>query len=134
MTTCLLNRNNALGGRDVIAFASMGGTQAETPFSFNLHKQPTEKAILVGGDLRNIAVVRAFWKVALEVLDTVPDTIWLNLAAVLQADTKLAACIVAVLRRASACGTEVHIVGSDAVQDILNLCKVHPLEHFTKVA
>jgi ABC-type transporter Mla MlaB component len=128
---CLVNRNNAPGGRAVIAFAYMGGTHSETPFSCNLHKQQHEIAILVGGDLRNIQVIRDFWNVALEVLATVPHTIWLNLAAVLEADTKLAACIVAVLRRAQEHGTQMYIVGSEAVQDMLKLCKVPPLKQFT---
>ena len=113
----------------------MGGTHAETPFSYCLQGDDgTDIALLVGGDLRKIEVVRKFWKLSVEVLTDSPSVIWLNLSAVLQADTKLAACIVAILRRAQDHDTIVYIVGSNAVQDVLKLCKVPPLYQFTKVA
>jgi len=132
---CLVNRNNALGGRDVIAFSNMGGAQPEIPTSLFL-QQPecTDSAILTGGDLRKINAVRDFWKLAIEALELQPNAIWLNLTEVVFADTKLAACIVAILRRAELLGTEVYIIGSSAVLAILQLCKVPPLKHFTKVA
>ena len=131
----LVNRNNALGGLDVIAFSTMGGAQPKMPYSYLLQGQsePT-KAILVGGDLRTIETIRAFWQLSLEELDSKPLAIWLNLTNVFYADTKLAACLVAIIRRAQEHDTSVYIVGSDAVQDVLKLCKVPPLQLFTKVA
>ena len=113
----------------------MGGTHPENPYSYFLqgHTEPT-KAIVVGGNLRNIDIVRTFWQLTLEVLEDQPAAMWLNLTRVTNADTKLAACLVAILRRAQEHDTCVYIVGSDAVQDVLKLCKVPPLKHFTKVA
>ncbi len=113
----------------------MGGTQPENPCSYVLQGQsePT-KAIVVAGDLRTINTVRAFWQLTLEALEVEPAALWLNLTNVSFADTKLAACLVAILRRAQEHETVVYIIGSNAVQDILKLCKVPPLYQFTKVA
>ena len=88
-------------------------------------------AVVIGGDLRKIDVIRAFWQLAIAVLEDEPSALWLNLTSVSDADTKLAACIVAILRRSNEHNTHVNIVGSQAVQDILNLCKVPPLRYFT---
>jgi anti-anti-sigma regulatory factor len=125
----------APGGRAVIAFSIIGGTQPENPYSYFLHGQsePT-KAIVVGGDLRTIETIRSFWQLTLDALAAEPAAIWLNLTKVTFADTKLAACLIAILRRAQEHDTDVYIVGSDSVQDILKLCKVPPLQLFTKVA
>jgi len=125
----------APGGRAMIAFSTMGGTHPENPYSYFLQGQnePT-KAIVVGGDLRTIDTIRFFWQLTLEALAAEPAAIWLNLSQVSSADTKLAACLVAILRRAQEHDTAVYIIGSDAVQDILKLCKIPPLHQFTKVA
>jgi anti-anti-sigma regulatory factor len=119
----------------VIAFSTRGDSISETPYSYFLQGQsePT-KAIVICGDLRIIDVIRAFWQMALDALEDEPTAIWLNLTNVSSADTKLAACLVAILRRAQEHETQVYIVGSDAVQDILKLCKFPPLKEFTKVA
>jgi ABC-type transporter Mla MlaB component len=119
----------------VIAFSNMGGTHAESPYSYYLQGQTEPaQAIVIDGDLRNIDRVRAFWQLTLEILEDEPSAVWLNLTKVLEADTKLAACLVAILRRAQEHETTVYIVGSNAVQEILKLCKVPPLKQFTKVA
>jgi ABC-type transporter Mla MlaB component len=119
----------------VIAIATMGGAQPENPYSYFLHgqSQPT-RAIVAGGDLRTIDTIRAFWQLTLTALADEPSAIWLNLTDVSHADTKLAACLVAILRRAQEYNTAVYIVGSNAVQDVLKFCKVPPLQLFTKVA
>jgi hypothetical protein len=131
----LENRNNALGGRTLIAFSTLGGAHPESPISFRLNNtQQDDIAILMGGDLRTIEAVRDFWQLAIDTMNTFPKAIWLNLTAVNEADTKLAACIVALLRRAIEVDINIYIVGSEAVQDILQLCKVPPLKYFTKVA
>jgi len=119
----------------VIAFSNMGGTHANTPYSYFLQGQtePTQ-AIVIGGDLRNMDRVQAFWQLTLDVLEDEPIAVWLNLTKVLEADTKLAACLVAILRRGMENQTIIYIVGSNKVQEILQLCKVPPLQQFTKVA
>ena len=119
----------------MIAFSTMGGAQPEKPTSYSLDSTAGDEiAILIGGDLRTINAVRDFWQLVIQTLESSPKSIWLNLTGVGQADTKLAACIIAVLRRAHTNGIDVFIVGSDAVQDTLKLCKVPPIRHFTKVA
>ena len=132
---CLVNRNNALGGRDLIAFSTLGGAHPESPFSYCLNSTQADGiVILMGGDLRTVDAVREFWKLAIDTINTCPVAIWLNLTAVNEADTKLAACIVALLRRAIMVETKIFIVGSEAVSDILQLCKMPPLKYFTKVS
>ena len=63
-----------------------------------------------------------------------PPALWINFTTVASADTKLAACIIAILRRANEMGVQVYIIGSKAVSEVLHLCKFPPLEQFTKVA
>ena len=119
----------------MIAFSQLGGTQDEIPYSYCLQGQDeTAQAISIGGDLRSVEVVRALWKLTIRVLEESPVAIWLNLTQVLEADTKLAACIIAILRRARTQNTSIYIIGSNEVQNILKLCKVPPLTQFTKVA
>ena len=119
----------------MIAFSTLGGAHPEKPTSYCLESTlGNEIAILIGGDLRTIHAVRDFWQLVIQTIESAPKSIWLNLTGVCQADTKLAACIVAILRRAHTKGIDVFIVGSDAVQDTLKLCKVPPLKHFTKAA
>ena len=119
----------------MIAFSNRGDSISETPYSYLLQGQnePT-RVIVIGGDLRIIDVVRAFWQMALDTLEDEPTAIWLNLTNVSSADTKLAACLVAILRRAQEHETQVYIVGSNAVHDILKLCMFPELKQFTKVA
>jgi len=106
----------------------MGGT----PKTFYTAGEPDySRAVPIAGDLTNCDIIRAFWQAAIGVLEQHPPELWLNLTKVAKADTKLAACVVALIRRADACGTVVHIIGSLVVQDILNLCKVPPLRKFT---
>ena len=126
--------NYAPGGRAVIAYNFMGGTPSEEPSSFVISTDsPNEYAVVIGGDLTNIEYVRGFWQSVLQTLEQSPDTIWLNLTQVNCADTKLAACLVAILRRADSIGTSVHIVGSAEVDEVMALCKVPPLKQFTHV-
>ena len=126
--------NYAPGGRAVIAYQFMGGTPSEEPSSFVISTDsPNEYAIVIGGDLSNIDSVRGFWQSVIQTLEQSPETIWLNLTQVDNADTKLAACLVAILRRADSTGTSVHIVGSSVVDEVMALCKVPPLKQFTNV-
>lgn len=126
--------NYAPGGRAVIAYQFMGGTPSEEPSSFVISTDsPNEYAIVIGGDLTNIGYIRGFWQSVIHTLEQSPDTIWLNLTEVNRADTKLAACLVAILRRADAIGTTVQIVSSTEVESAMNLCKVPPLKQFTNV-
>ena len=126
--------NNALGGRAVISFPHMGGTHDETPNTFYIAGEPDySRAVAISGDLTQCETVRLFWQASIGVLEEQPPHVWLNLTKVSKADTKLAACVVALIRRADECGTVVHIIGSRVVQDVLNLCKVPPLRQFTQV-
>ena len=126
--------NYAPGGRAVVAYQFMGGTPSEEPSSFVISTDsPKEYAIVIGGDLANIEYVRGFWQSVIQTLEQSPDTIWLNLTKVNRADTKLAACLVAILRRADAIGTTVQIVSSNEVESAMKLCKVPPLKQFTNV-
>ena len=92
----------------------------------------TDKSLVlaIGGDLRKIDVIREFWQVAIEHLETHPPAFWINFSSVQHADTKLAACIVAILRRAREQDVKVYIVGSVHVQEVLLLCKFPPLKEF----
>ena len=129
---CHGNRNKVTGGRDVIAYINMGGTYDEIPQTMRI--PDSSNVVAVGGDLRKIDVVREFWQLAIEMLGDTPPALWINFTTVAFADTKLAACIVAILRRAKEMGVQVYIIGSEAVSEILHLCKFPPLEQFTKVA
>jgi ABC-type transporter Mla MlaB component len=88
------------------------------------------RAVAISGDVTNCDKVRAFWQATIGVLEQEPPELWLNLAKVNRADTKLAASIVALIRRANACDTVIHIVGSTVVLEVLHLCKVPPLRGF----
>jgi anti-anti-sigma regulatory factor len=101
--------------------------------SVTLTMQDQSCALIIGGDLRQLDVIRDFWQAAIEAIESNPPALWVNFTYVTFADTKSAACIVAILRRAQERGTSVHIVGSDAVQEVLKLCKFPPLRQFTKV-
>jgi anti-anti-sigma regulatory factor len=129
---CLENRNNTLGGRKVIAYINMGGSYDEIPQTMKI--PDSSHVVAVGGDLRKIDVVREFWKLAIHTLEDSPPALWINFTTVTTADTKLAACIVAILRRATEMGVRVYIIGSKTVSEVLHLCKFPPLEQFTKVA
>jgi ABC-type transporter Mla MlaB component len=119
---------NALGGRALISNNSMGGI----PKTFYISGEPDySRAVAITGDLTDCDIIRAFWQATIGVLEQEPPELWLNLTKVAKADTKLAACVVALIRRADECGTIVHIIGSAVVQDVLNLCKVPPLREFT---
>tara|TARA_B100000959_G_scaffold284165_1_gene355053 strand:+ start:1876 stop:2211 length:336 start_codon:yes stop_codon:yes gene_type:complete len=104
----------------------------EFPQSSVNHDQSAVLAI--GGDLRKINVIRDFWQVAIESLEARPPALWINFTSVSLADTKLAACIIAILRRAKEQNVTVYIIGSVEVQDVLKICKIPPLKQFTKVA
>jgi hypothetical protein len=105
----------------------MGGE----PKTFYISGEPDySRAVAIGGDLTNCNIIRAFWLASIEVLEHQPPELWLNLTKVVKADTKLAACVVALIRRAYECGTIIHIIGSRVVQDILNFCKLPPLRQF----
>ena len=106
----------------------MGGI----PTTFYIAGEPDySRAVAIAGDLTNCDIIRSFWQATIGVLEQEPPELWLNLTKVAKADTKLAACVVALIRRADASGTVVHIIGSLVVQDILNFCKVPPLREFT---
>ena len=111
-----MNQNNRVG---------------ETPKTYYIAGEPDySRAVAISGDLTNCEIIRAFWLASVGVLEQQPPELWLNLTKVGKADTKLAACVVALIRRADECGTIVHIIGSHVVQDVLNLCKVPPLREF----
>ena len=126
---CLVNRNNAPGGRAVNAEQNFGEPIDEFPHT--MENIDLSKVIAIGGDLRKIEVIREFWKEAIKTLDKKPSALWINFTSVTHADTKLAACIVAVLRRARCCETKVYIIGSIHVQEVLMLCKFPKLKEFT---
>ena len=102
-------------------------------FPQTMENSDLSKVIAIGGDLRKIEVIREFWKETLESLDKKPSALWINFTSVSHADTKLAACIVAVLRRARCCDTKIYIIGSLHVQEVLMLCKIPKLEEFTAI-
>jgi ABC-type transporter Mla MlaB component len=102
-----------------------------TPRTYYIASEPDySRVVAISGDLTNCEIVRALWQAAIGVLEQDPPELWLNLSRVAKADTKLAACVVALIRRANERGTLVHIIGSGVVQDVLNLCKVPPLRGF----
>jgi anti-anti-sigma regulatory factor len=95
---------------------------------------PDQSIVLaIGGDLRKIDVIRDFWQAATNCIETQPIAIWINFSSVNQADTKLAACIVAILRRAKEHDVPIYIIGSVHVQEVLLLCKFPPLKEFIGV-
>lgn len=119
---------NVSGDRALISNNSMGGI----PKTFYIAGEPDySRAVAITGDLTNCDIIRAFWQASIGVLEQEPPELWLNLSKVAKADTKLAACVIALIRRGDECGTIVHIIGSSVVQDVLNLCKVPPLREFT---
>ena len=91
-------------------------------------------AVAIGGDLRKIDVIREFWQIVIEIIENEPTALWLNFTSVAFADTKLAACIIAILRRAEEQKIQVYIVGSDPVQEMFHLCKMPPLKYFTGIS
>ena len=110
----------------------MGGSYDEIPQTMRI--PDSSHVVAVGGDLRKIDVVRQFWQLAIETLGNSPPALWINFTTVDFADTKLAACIIAILKRANEVGVQVYIIGSKAVSEVLHLCKFPPLKQFTKVA
>ena len=109
----------------------MGGSLEELPQP--MMNQDQSWVVAIGGDLRKIDVIRDFWQVAIEIIDDQPPALWLNFTTVITADTKLAACIIAIMRRAEENGVEMFIIGSSAVQDMLKLCKLPLLKCFTQI-
>ena len=93
--------------------------------------QHTAKAISVTGDMTNIELVREFWQLTIQTLEDAPHAVWINLTSVQIADTKLAACIVAIIRRADLQGISIHVIGSQAVEEIMDLCKLPIFRQFT---
>jgi len=89
--------------------------------------------LAIGGDLRNVDIIRLFWTEAIELLNEKPHVVWINLKGVRYADTKLIACIVALLRRAEEQGIQLFIVGSNAVQEVMRLCKIPKIKNFTSI-
>ena len=74
----------------------MGGI----PNTFYITGEPDySRAVAIAGDLTNCDIVRAFWQATIGVLEQQPPELWLNLTKVVKADTKLAACVVALIRR-----------------------------------
>ncbi|MBC8309087.1 MAG: STAS domain-containing protein [Phycisphaerales bacterium] len=102
--------------------------------SITLTMQDQSCALVIGGDLRQIEVIREFWQASIEAINSNPPALWINFTTVDFADTKLAACIIAIMKRAYEVGVQVYIIGSKAVSEILQLCKFPPLEQITKVA
>ncbi len=111
---------------------NLGNSLNEIPQTMRI--PDSSDVVAVGGDLRKIEVVREFWQLAIETLETNPPAVWINFTSVDFADTKLAACIVAILRRATEVGVQVYIVGSKAVSEVLHLCKFPVLDQYTNVA
>ena len=112
----------------MIAIDSSGEHAYPRPHAYCVGGDPCgSRAVVAAGDLSNCDAVRAFWQSSILALAQPPPEIWLNLTRVVRADTKLAACIVALLRRADRQGTMVHIVGSSQVMDVLDVCRMPPL-------
>ncbi len=109
----------------------MGGSLEELPQPMLNPDQSW--VVAIGGDLRKIEVIRNFWQIAIEIIEDQPPALWLNFTTVSTADTKLAACIIAIMRRAEEQGVTMYIIGSGAVQDMLKLCKLPPLKCFTQI-
>jgi len=116
----------------MIAINSTNDSFYETSVTSLHHDQSS--VLTIGGDVRRIEVIRHFWNVAIKAIDSNPTALWINFTSVSYADTKLAARIIALLRRTRESGIQIYIVGSKAVSEVLNLCKIPKLEQFTKVA
>ena len=86
--------------------------------------------VAIGGDLRSIDIIRLFWEEAIELINKQPPVVWINLKSVQFADTKLIACIVALLHRAEERGIQLWIVGSNAVLEVMRLCKFPQIKNF----
>jgi anti-anti-sigma regulatory factor len=110
----------------------MGGTHRNKLCSSRNPDQ--SQVIAMEGDLRKTDSIREFWQLAIELLALKPTALWINFTKVSFADTKLAACIIAIIRRAREMGIRLFIIGSSAVEEVLLLCKIPPLQQFTKVA
>ncbi len=102
--------------------------------SVTLLQHDKSSVLTIGGDVRKIDLIRHFWQVAIETIDSCPNALWINFTHVSYADTKLAACIIALLRRAMDTCIQIYIIGSKAVCEVLNLCKFPELKQFTQVA
>ena len=110
----------------------MGGTYSEQITKvLNLDNS---WVISINGDLREIDRIRDFWQQANILLDRMPTALWINFTRVISADTKLAACIIAILRKSNELEIPIYIIGSATVEEVLLLCKIPTLQQFTKVA
>ena len=89
--------------------------------------------VAIDGDLRNIDIIRLFWEEAIELINKQPSVVWINLKGVRFADTKLIACIVALLRRAEERGIQLWIVGPNAVLEVMRLCKFPQIKNFVLI-
>ena len=89
--------------------------------------------VAIDGDLRNIDIIRLFWEEAIELINKQPPVVWINLKGVRFADTKLIACIVALLRRAEERGIQLWIVGPNAVLEVMRLCKFPQIKNFVLI-
>ncbi len=115
----------------MVTFQDSGRSPHHQPESFFIPGDVQySRAIAAAGNLSDCDAVREFWQMAICVLEEGPPELWLNLTRVVGADTKLAACLVALLRRADEQNTVVHIVASAAVREILDLCRMPPLRCF----
>lgn len=108
----------------------MGGKQHLTTYEI-FEGLETAKAISVTGDLSNIELIRSFWQLTIQLLEEKPHGLWINLTQVTSADTKLAACIVAIIRRADVQQVNIQVIGSRAVDEIMTLCKLPTFHQFT---
>ena len=114
----------------MIAFSNLGGHPQLTTYEI-FEGTHTANAIAVTGDLSDIELVREFWQLTIQILDKGPKAVWINLTSVNTADTKLAACIVAIIRRADLQGVSIQVIGSQAVEEIMALCKLPTFRQFT---
>lgn len=116
----------------MIAFNNMIGDSLEE-IPLPMVNPDKSWVVTIGGDLRKIEVIKKFWQVAIELLDNAPHALWINFTTVSSADTKLAACVVAILRRAHEQDVPVYIIGSHCVNEVFDLCKFPPLKEFTQI-
>jgi len=114
----------------VIVFSNMGGHPHLTTYEI-FEGSHTAKAIAVTGNLSDINLVRDFWQLTIQIIEEAPHAVWINLTSVNTADTKLAACIVAIIRRADLQGVSIQVIGSQAVEEIMALCKLPTFRQFT---
>ena len=113
----------------MIAFNNLGDSLEELPQ--RMANPDKSWVVAIGGDLRKIEVIRDFWQVTIDLIDDLPPALWINFTSVKQADTKLAACVVAILRRAHDKQIPVYIIGSPCIYEVFNLCKFPPIKEFT---